>query len=293
MAGTTFAAGIAVLAVVTFDIMMTTVGTAAARLTVSVRIASVTFRLIRLLSRLGGTSVLTQVTGVAVMFSIFVFWVAGTWLGWTLIYAAFDGSVRMGPVGQEPEIADVAGHTGHLLSTLGGATTEPGGPAWNVLGTLVGVNGMVVLPLGVSFLLSTRQTVRDGRAFAALEAEEAETAEGLTAQLADVIAGLDSSPFALWYGHIRPSRRLPDAMLTHARRAEERGGALARRTRRIMADLPMFDPPEPVDRISSEAWMTALEQWAGQHQLHERQRDGEGPRDGRAAVDARRAQKRS
>jgi hypothetical protein len=263
-------AGLAVLAVVTFDIMMTTVGTAAARLTLSDRLGSATFRALRWLSRWGGTRLITQVTGIAVMFAIFLFWIGGTWVGWTLIYAAFDGSVQMGPVGQEPELADVAGHTGHLLSTLGGATTEPGTVEWNVIGTLVGVNGMVVLPLGVSFLLSTRQTVRDGRAFATLEAERAQDVEDMTERLAEVIAGLDASPFALWYGHIRPSRRLPDAMVTHAERAEERGGACARRTRRILADLPHFDPPEPVDRISSEAWLDALETWAATHQLHER-----------------------
>jgi hypothetical protein len=263
-------AGVAVLAFVTFDIMITTVGTAAARLTLSDRIASGTFRLLRLASRWGGTKLMTQITGVAVMFSVFVFWIGCTWLGWTLIYAAFESSVQMGPTGQEPEIADIAGHTGHLLSTLGGATTEPGTVEWNVIGTLVGVNGMVVLPLGVSFLLSTRQTVRDGRAFAALEAEEASGVDGMTERLADVIAGLDSSAFALWYGHIRPSRRLPDAMVSHARRAEELGGDPAKRTRRILADLPHFDPPEPVDRISSQAWLAKLEEWASRHQLHER-----------------------
>lgn len=259
MTGLTMVAGVAVLAVTTFDLLTVTIG-GGTRFALSTRVAGGMFRLLRLLSRLIGTRVLTEISGVVVVMAAAACWITGFWLGWSLVFGA-GGGVELTREGMEAEAVHAPIHVGHLLSTLGGAVTRPAGPGWALASALVGLNGMLAITLSVSFLLATRSTLQSARAYAALAATGGADPGALVERLAEVVAGLHASPFALWYGHTRPDRRVPDALLAHAQQAEAAGGAVAARVRALMRDLPHWSERE------GEPFLAAMERWTRAHLL--------------------------
>ena len=254
-------AGLAVLAVVTTDLLIVTIG-GGTRFSVSVRLGGAVFAAIRAASRLGGAAVLTEVSGILVMLAVAGFWIVGFWLGWALVLGGAV-SVEMTRIGQVAEAADVVGHAGHLLSTLGGAVTQPSRPGYSILNAVVGLNGMLALTLSVSFLLSTRATLQAGRAFAARAMTGGAAPAALEGALAELVAGLHAAPFALWYGHTRPDRRVPDALLAYARQAHEGGDAVAARARALLRDLPGFPEEDGGD------FLGAMLGWTRAHQLRD------------------------
>ena len=232
------------------------------RATLTGLVARGAFAAMRAAGQRVATGTVTAVAGVAVMTIVGLFWIGSVWVGWSLIFAASPGALSLASDGVEPEGVDAVSHAGHLLSTLGGARTNPGNAGWGLVGALAGVTGMVVLTLSVSFFLSVRQTVQRGRAFAMLRDVDAQTPEAALPALADLVAGLNTAPFALYYGTERVERQLPAALLAHARAARAGGGVAWARTRRILSDLPHLDPE---DGEGDTAFLRRLERWADRH----------------------------
>ncbi|WP_055661804.1 hypothetical protein [Jannaschia seosinensis] len=253
--------GLVILLLTAWDLLTSTIG-GSYRLSVSDNWGRVVFRGLRALSRLGGGSVLTEISGVVVMTALATAWIMGFWTGWTLILASAD-SVDLTRTGQEIEPLHVPGHVGHLLSTLGGATTQPTGVGWNLVNAVIGLNGMLALTLSVSFLFNTRTTLQSAQAFAALSSTGTAEPDALQGRLADVVAGLHMSPFALWYGHHRTDRQVPLALLNHARKACAAGGALRVRTEALMRDLPHWS-----DYDDGGDFLEVMARWTEGHRLH-------------------------
>ncbi|MGR3465534.1 hypothetical protein [Limimaricola sp.] len=257
-------AGVAILALVSVDFLLATIG-AAPRVILSDRIARGVFALLRHATRHRPARVLARMSGVIVMCMVAGFWILGTALGWTHVFlSAPRQAVVLTQSAAQAGFWDAAAHAGHLLSTLGGAITRPGDTLWNAVEVLAGVNGMVVLTLAVSFILSTVQTVQQGRSFAALLHSLPEGADvtPLFDRLAEVVAGLNSAPFALYYSHGWPQRRLPEALVRMARETMAQGPEAERRFWDLIADLPQFDMPE-----GSAARFAALGDWAQKRRL--------------------------
>lgn len=110
---------------------------------------------------------------------------------------------------------------------------------------LVGVNGMIVLTLSVSFVLNTTQTVAAGRAFlahaAAVEALDGEP-NGDLKPLADLVSQLNSVPHALYYSAPDPALRLPQGLERFAAWWAKREGNItgAARDPERPAEFPAF-----------------------------------------------------
>ncbi|WP_282025080.1 hypothetical protein [Limimaricola cinnabarinus] len=258
------AAGLAILTIISTDFLLATIG-AAPRVILSDRIARGVFALLRRLTRHRPARVLARISGVIVMCMVAAFWILGTALGWTLVFlSAPREAVVLTQSASEAGFWDAAAHAGHLLSTLGGAITRPGDTLWNTVESVAGVNGMVVLTLAVSFILSTVQTVQQGRSFAALlhSLPEGGDVTQLFDRLAEVVAGLNSAPFALYYSHGWPQRRLPEALVRMAREAMAQGPEAERRFWDLIMDLPQLDLPE-----GSAARFAALGDWAQRRRL--------------------------
>lgn len=253
-----FAAGVGVLCIVSLDLIAVTIGLSTRR-TLTGLVARGVFDLIRRMAAVVPERMLAAVSGALVMIAVASVWIAGTWLGWSLVFASVPGSIEEDRTGLVPEGYDYAAHTGQLLSTLGGGQTSAGGPIWALTSVLVGVNGMVVLTLSVSFLLSVRQTVQAGRSFAMLQAVGACAPGDAQEDLARLVAGLHAAPFALWYGHERAARQLPVALVAHAEDARRAGGDVWERTWTILADLPHLDADAGGDRLER------LWRWADRH----------------------------
>ena len=253
--------GLAVLAVALRDVLAVTIGSTS-RATLTGLVARGAFAAMRAAGRTGPTRAVTAVAGVAVMTLVGVVWIGSVWIGWSMIFAASPDALTLSTEGAEPEGVDAIAHAGHLLSTLGGARTSPGGAVWGLAGALAGVTGMVVLTLSVSFFLSVRQTVQAGRAFAMLRDVDAHDPDAALPALADLVSALNTAPFALYYGTERVERQLPAALLAHGRAAYADGGAAWRRTRAFLEDLPHLEAgPEQTDA----AFLRRMERWADRH----------------------------
>lgn len=251
--------GCLLLAVIAVDFAWTIVG-AVAKPFLSNWLARGTFATLHAVARVTRLVLLTRVSGIVVMSAVAAFWIGGFWLAWTLIYFGAEASIKLtSETAQFPTGWDYAAHTGHLLSTLGGATTQPADTMWNLIGALVGVNGMLAFTLAVSFLLSTTQTVSGARAFArrvALEDDQLDPSD-FEAQLAELASAMGSAPFALYYSHPDPDSRFPNAVLRLLDQAD-RMQKLSR-MRRLLADLPMA----AVSADASDAeYLEAMRDWA-------------------------------
>lgn len=205
-------AGILVIGIVVFDFLATTIG-ATSFSPVSKLVARGAFVILR---RVPESHLKHRMAGVAVMTAIAIWWIIGHAAGWTLVFVGIGDAVITSETKLPASVTGIASHVGHLLSTVGGGVTQPSTAWWSLLGVLVGVNGMVVLTLSVSFVLSTTQTVARGRALLMkldiVTLSDHGSDRRVLFELADLVAMLNAAPFALYYSAPEPDRRLPSGL---------------------------------------------------------------------------------
>ncbi|WP_136637395.1 hypothetical protein [Pseudooceanicola onchidii] len=227
--------GVGLTVYVCADFLFTTIGGTPSRF-LSLRIAKWVFAMFRSLpdGRLRHVAV-----GPVVMSAVALWWVAGIGVGWGIIFDGFDRAVLMSKSGVDAGLLGAISHAGHLLSTVGGGKTEPSSLGYALLGVVCAVNGMVVLTLSVSFVLSTTQTVSNGRGLLLLRRvmgpDNSDYRSTVLPQLATLVAQLNTAPFALFYSHPDPEMRLP-RMLVEAFSSDD--AALV-----LLSSLPQ--EPEP------------------------------------------------
>ncbi|KAA9008283.1 hypothetical protein [Histidinibacterium aquaticum] len=256
------AAGLALLVLTSVDFALTTLG-ATARPRLSGAAARTTFALLDLGSRVLPRGPLARLAGPAVMLSVAGAWIAGFIFGWALLYAGLGRTVTV-EGNATPGFWDIWAHVGHLLSTLGGATTQPNGTLWNAMDVLIGVNGMAALTLTMSFLLSTTQAVNASRALArrVLLDGRPEDPLGYEAEIAQIVSQIQAAPFALYYSHPDPATRFPAALEQLAVAAEARDAATARRMAGLVAGLPGL----PTDAETGD-FSGCVRRWHGRYTL--------------------------
>ncbi len=259
------AIGLALFAVVSLDILFTTIG-AEEHAILSFRIARPVFRAVRGLGLQRRSDWMHRLIGPFIMFLLGAVWIIAFSLAWTLILAAFPSAVVAAEGSPEPGWWDIYAHVGHLLSTLGADTTKSGGTLSYVIGGVIAINGFVLVTLATSFTLSTTQTVVRGRSFASVAAvlDPADPAllPALAPELAQVCSALNASPFALFYSSPKGELRLPETVERFARRASQ--GEEFSRYRQILGQLPGLaastDPP-----LSDNEFLDRLSSWARYH----------------------------
>lgn len=219
--------GLALTVYVNVDFLFTTIAAAHRRLA-TCRIADLVFALFRLLPEGAFRHI---AVGPAVMSVVALWWVIGIGLGWGLIFAGFRAAVILSSTQEAVGFWGALSHSGHLLSTLGGGITEATQVPYALLGVACAVNGMVVLTLSVSFVLSTTQTVTSGRALLMLRQiigpGDAEWRSTMLPALANLVSQLNTAPLALYYSHPNDRLRLP-AKLVQGFAAEPEACALLR-----------------------------------------------------------------
>lgn len=92
-------------------------------------------------------------------------WIAGLWLGWTMVFVDAIPQLR-GPEGTVVTGIDAAGFAGSLLSTLGLGVLTPTAGSVHVLAVLASISGMVVLTLSVTYVLNVSSIATASRAMA-------------------------------------------------------------------------------------------------------------------------------
>lgn len=200
--------GVVSLIVVMTDFLITTVGTNDTS-PIAIRVARMAFRLFR---RLPDTEIKHKFIGPLVVASVAAWWILGVNLSWAMIFYGISGSVVEQGTGMQASPVGVVSHVGHLLSTVGGGTTSPANSSISLLGVIVGVNGMIVLTLAVSFVMTTTQTVVHGRKLLLyLNAGQDDNLPVLK-DLAGLVAELNAAPFALFFSHQEPEMRVPERL---------------------------------------------------------------------------------
>ncbi|PVA07598.1 hypothetical protein [Thalassorhabdomicrobium marinisediminis] len=206
--------GAVLLVVVMLDILLTMVG-ANQSSPIAMRVGKAAFDLFKLLP-LGAFK--HRLMGPAVMTVVASYWVAALALAWSLIFFGSDAAIdfQMEERGSGP--LDILAHVGHLLSTVGGGVSRPESTSAALMGVLIGVNGMVVLTLSVSFVLGTTNTVVTGRQlFVSLDIADDANRIGDRAfldKLIGFLVALNASPMALYFSHEDEEFRIPKRLAT-------------------------------------------------------------------------------
>lgn len=104
--------------------------------------------------------------------SLALFWVAGQWAGWTLIFYGGQGALTGPDAAPAVGFLDTAGFAGATLSTLGLGVITPVEPWLHVVAMLAAVCGMMVLTLAVTYVINV-QGVASGSRSAALDLRDA------------------------------------------------------------------------------------------------------------------------
>lgn len=262
------ALGAVILVIVLLDFLYTAIG-AAPVAPLSERVARAAFFVFSKIMPEGNAR--HRLSGPVVMTAIAVTWIVLVSLGWTLVFQMSREAVVMTDSERPAGIVRDFAYVGHLLSTLGGGPFQTENPFWLVLSVLAGVNGMVILTLSVSFVLSTTTTVAQARGLLtkasmfAADSEEMNTI--ILPELADLVSNLNAMQFALYYSAEHPARRVPAAMVEMAQRVAPYPEQM-RRLRIALEPLPGFAAPEgTLDQLTDAQFNARLRDWARRYSL--------------------------
>lgn len=101
----------------------------------------------------GGLHPLLSQCGWITLSVTLVGWVAMTWLGWTLIFAADPQAVFNEKTGEAADWAALIYFAGFAVYTLGVGDYVPNGTLWQILTPVAALNGFILITLSVSYLL--------------------------------------------------------------------------------------------------------------------------------------------
>ena len=257
--------GICLLLVVTADVVMSTLGVGANG-PLAPGVARGTFHIIRFFPKQDWVH---RTCGPLVVVSIGAAWIVLMCLSWTLILSGSTGSV-VSPASDAPtNIVEKAIYAGHLLSTLGGGNYESSGLLWGAVSALIGISGMVVLTLSVSFVYSTTQAVSAGRAILALsdihQPGTDQFSRVLLPQFATLVAQIKAIPFALYFSSVREERRLPQKL------AQLRSHPQISEQDRKNLDILLRELPG-LEHVSQDSFDDAFNDWAKGYTLRPEKR---------------------
>lgn len=159
--------GVLVLALVLWDIVVTTVTSQGAG-PITARIMRWLWRGLLLLHRPQGTHRLLSVGGVAVVVGSILLWVLLLWTGWSLIFLGSDGAIVAATTGEPADFWSQVYYAGFTLFTLGLGDFKPVGSLWQVLTAVCAANGLLTLTLSVTYLLPVISAATQKRQLASI-----------------------------------------------------------------------------------------------------------------------------
>lgn len=106
--------------------------------------------------------------GPVILFSIFIVWIGGAWLAWTIVFTASPEAVV--PIlsgGHAAGVWDRAYYVGGLLSTLGVGDFASGTSFWRMLSVIASLAGLTIVTLSISNFVTVVFALSETRAIAA------------------------------------------------------------------------------------------------------------------------------
>lgn len=129
------------------------------------RFTTFTWRLFRTIFSKKQQRILS-LAGPLILFFTILLWLLFLWLGWTLIFYADLSSIASTRSDVTPDFTDVLWYIAYCLFTIGNGDFTPNGDAWQVLSSMVGLNGMLMITLSVTYFLQVVSAVVNKRSFA-------------------------------------------------------------------------------------------------------------------------------
>ena len=127
-----------------------------------------------------------QSVGPALAVLTLLVWLAGLWVGWTLVFSAGEQVILESKSGTPASFVERIYYAGYTLTTLGPGDYSPRGGAWLVVTVLATVNGLFMFTMAITYIVPII------------------TATAQQRQAATLISGLGSDPSDLlirsWQG---------------------------------------------------------------------------------------------
>lgn len=171
--------GVVLIAVVMWDVLVTTlaVGRPAGPVT-----GRVTHALWKLALRGRGHSMLAAF-GVGLTLLILVLWLLGLWAGWSLVFNAGPAAVVDTAGGEPAGFWQRVYFAGYTLFTLGNGEFRPDGVAWQLATVAALVNGLALATLGITYLVPVTSAASQRRSLATLIAAMGDRPDDMVALL--------------------------------------------------------------------------------------------------------------
>ena len=103
---------------------------------------------------------------VVILVATFLVWVIPMWVGWTLIFSAGEGVVIHQTSGEIAGLRDRAYFSGMVFLTLGSGDFVAQGANWRLATIAASLNGLVVITLTITYLLSVMSAAIEKRQLA-------------------------------------------------------------------------------------------------------------------------------
>ena len=155
--------GSSILVLTLFDLVKTTLVSSPYGGPLTARVAQV----VRFISvRLGKRR--HSFVGPGVLLAMLLTWVLFSWLGWTLLFTAVQGSVVEAQSGRPANLVALIYFVGYSLFTLGIGDYRPKGAFWQFATVLCAAQGFAVITLSITYIVPIVSAVTQKRQLAVL-----------------------------------------------------------------------------------------------------------------------------
>jgi len=113
-----------------------------------------------------GKSAALNFAGGTILMGLVGMWILLIWIGYSLIFLSDPRSVVDSTTGQSADFIGNIYYVGYTLTSLGNGDLKSGSDVWRIVSNIMGVNSMIFISLGISYLLPVLQAVVDKRTLA-------------------------------------------------------------------------------------------------------------------------------
>lgn len=150
--------GLLIIGVMLIEVLWSTISTKGGG-PISMNVAVGLWKLARLLFKRFGYHRLLETNAVVILVVTFLVWVIPMWLGWTMVFSSAE-EIVIYQLSEEPAaLADRAYFAGMVFLTLGTGDVMATGATWRLLSLLASLNGLVVITLTITYLVSVLSSV--------------------------------------------------------------------------------------------------------------------------------------
>lgn len=154
--------GIPVIAVVTYDAVVTVLSATSAGGPLTGPLTRTVWRLARAMARSPRSRLLAG-AGPATVVTLLVVWIVSLWVGWAAVFSISDPALVHAETGDVVDLWTRAYYAGFALFTLGVGDVVAVGDPWRLLTVVATINGFSLLTLTVSYLIPVTGAVTSHR----------------------------------------------------------------------------------------------------------------------------------